>query len=82
MDRPVRRGGGGAARGRRTAGRERAAAARRRGEDGRGRVHHGGGDPVSEPVIDCHVHVFDPGRFPYAAAAYYTAAQIDRLPRR
>ena len=25
-----------------------------------------------EPVIDCHVHVFDPQRFPYAADAHYT----------
>jgi predicted TIM-barrel fold metal-dependent hydrolase len=26
---------------------------------------------VDEPLIDCHVHVFDPDRFPYAADAYY-----------
>ena len=26
---------------------------------------------MDEPVIDCHVHVFDPDRFPYAADAYY-----------
>jgi predicted TIM-barrel fold metal-dependent hydrolase len=26
---------------------------------------------VDEPVIDCHVHVFDPSRFPYAPDAYY-----------
>jgi predicted TIM-barrel fold metal-dependent hydrolase len=26
---------------------------------------------VDEPVIDCHVHVFDPERFPYASDAYY-----------
>ena len=25
-----------------------------------------------EPAIDCHVHVFDPLRFPYAADAWYT----------
>jgi predicted TIM-barrel fold metal-dependent hydrolase len=26
---------------------------------------------VDEPLIDCHVHVFDPDRFPYAPDAYY-----------
>jgi predicted TIM-barrel fold metal-dependent hydrolase len=26
---------------------------------------------VNEPVIDCHVHVFDPVRFPYAPDAWY-----------
>jgi predicted TIM-barrel fold metal-dependent hydrolase len=26
---------------------------------------------VHEPVIDCHVHVFDPVRFPYAPDAWY-----------
>jgi predicted TIM-barrel fold metal-dependent hydrolase len=26
---------------------------------------------VDEPLIDCHVHVFDPERFPYAPDAYY-----------
>jgi predicted TIM-barrel fold metal-dependent hydrolase len=26
---------------------------------------------VDQPVIDCHVHVFDPVGFPYAADAYY-----------
>ncbi len=26
---------------------------------------------VSETFIDCHVHVFDPARFPYAADAWY-----------
>ena len=26
---------------------------------------------MSDPVIDCHVHVFDPVRFPYAPDAYY-----------
>lgn len=24
-----------------------------------------------DKIIDCHVHVFDPARFPYAADAYY-----------
>ena len=24
-----------------------------------------------EPIVDCHVHVFDPARFPYAADAWY-----------
>ena len=26
---------------------------------------------MEQPVIDCHVHVFDPVRYPYAADAYY-----------
>jgi predicted TIM-barrel fold metal-dependent hydrolase len=26
---------------------------------------------VDEPLIDCHVHVFDPARFPYAPGAWY-----------
>ena len=26
---------------------------------------------MDEPLIDCHVHVFDPDRLPYAADAYY-----------
>jgi predicted TIM-barrel fold metal-dependent hydrolase len=26
---------------------------------------------MSDPVIDCHVHVFDPARFPYAPDAHY-----------
>ena len=26
---------------------------------------------MPEPVVDCHVHVFDPDRFPYAPDAYY-----------
>ena len=26
---------------------------------------------MDEPVIDCHVHVFDPDRFPYAPDAWY-----------
>jgi predicted TIM-barrel fold metal-dependent hydrolase len=28
--------------------------------------------PAPEPRIDCHVHVFDPLRFPYAADTWYT----------
>jgi predicted TIM-barrel fold metal-dependent hydrolase len=28
----------------------------------------------SEPKIDCHVHVFDPARFPYRADTHYTPA--------
>jgi len=33
---------------------------------------------TTEPVIDCHVHVFDPARFPYAPDAWYhpTAAEL------
>ena len=27
--------------------------------------------PLPEPAIDCHVHVFDPQRFPYARDAWY-----------
>lgn len=27
--------------------------------------------PLCEPAIDCHVHVFDPLRFPYASDAWY-----------
>jgi predicted TIM-barrel fold metal-dependent hydrolase len=36
---------------------------------------------VGEPVIDCHVHVFDPVRFPYAEDAYYvpTGAETGTL---
>ena len=36
---------------------------------------------MSEPLIDCHVHVFDPDRFPYAADAYYvpTGAETGTL---
>jgi predicted TIM-barrel fold metal-dependent hydrolase len=42
---------------------------------------------TSEPAIDCHVHVFDPLRFPYAADAWYcpepaetgTAAQLSQV---
>jgi hypothetical protein len=37
---------------------------------GPGRLRGGAGQ-VDEPLIDCHVHVFDPDRFPYAADAYY-----------
>jgi len=40
-----------------------------------------------EPAIDCHVHVFDPSRFPYAADTWYrpgpsetgTAAQLGQV---
>jgi len=40
-----------------------------------------------EPAIDCHVHVFDPSRFPYATDTWYrpgpsetgTAAQLGRV---
>ena len=43
--------------------------------------------PPCEPAIDCHVHVFDPLRFPYAADAWYlpvpaetgTAAQLGQV---
>ena len=31
-------------------------------------------DVFSEPKIDCHVHVLDPGRFPYAADTHYRPA--------
>jgi predicted TIM-barrel fold metal-dependent hydrolase len=36
---------------------------------------------VGEPLIDCHVHVFDPERFPYAPDAYYvpTGAETGTL---
>lgn len=39
-----------------------------------------------EPKIDCHVHVFDPARFPYADDTYYRPAGADlgtpaQLPR-
>jgi predicted TIM-barrel fold metal-dependent hydrolase len=30
--------------------------------------------PPAHPVIDCHVHVFDPARFPYADDAFYRPA--------
>lgn len=41
----------------------------------------------AHPVIDCHVHVFDPARFPYADDAFYrpaggeiaTAAQLGHV---
>jgi predicted TIM-barrel fold metal-dependent hydrolase len=29
------------------------------------------------PIIDCHVHVFDPARFPYAADAWYLPAPAE-----
>jgi predicted TIM-barrel fold metal-dependent hydrolase len=32
------------------------------------------GDDVDEPVVDCHVHVFDPARFPYAPDTFYAPA--------
>ena len=43
--------------------------------------------PTTEPRIDCHVHVFDPARFPYAADTFYrpaggeiaTVTQLDQL---
>ena len=31
-------------------------------------------DDVDEPVVDCHVHVFDPARFPYAPDTFYAPA--------
>jgi predicted TIM-barrel fold metal-dependent hydrolase len=31
-------------------------------------------DIESEPKVDCHVHVFDPARFPYAADTFYRPA--------
>ena len=31
-------------------------------------------DILSEPKIDCHVHVLDPARFPYAADTHYRPA--------
>ena len=33
--------------------------------------------PNEEPKIDCHVHVFDPARFPYAADAWYLPAAAE-----
>lgn len=33
--------------------------------------------PTTEPRIDCHVHVFDPARFPYAADAWYTPSPAE-----
>jgi predicted TIM-barrel fold metal-dependent hydrolase len=33
---------------------------------------------IGEPKIDCHVHVFDPARFPYAADAAYRPAGGER----
>jgi predicted TIM-barrel fold metal-dependent hydrolase len=43
--------------------------------------------PSREPLIDCHVHVLDPARFPYSAEAWYlpvpaetgTPAQLDHV---
>lgn len=32
---------------------------------------------ATEPGIDCHVHVFDPQRFPYAADAWYTPSPAE-----
>lgn len=32
---------------------------------------------LHEPTIDCHVHVFDPQRFPYAADAWYLPAPAE-----
>jgi predicted TIM-barrel fold metal-dependent hydrolase len=41
---------------------------------------------VGEPLIDCHAHVFDPARFPYAPDAYYVptgpeTGTVDQLRR-
>lgn len=33
--------------------------------------------PTTEPRIDCHVHVFDPARFPYAADTWYTPSPAE-----
>lgn len=33
--------------------------------------------PVSQPKIDCHVHVFDPARFPYAPDTFYRPSGHD-----
>ncbi len=33
-----------------------------------------GSDPISEPKIDCHVHVLDPARFPYNPDTHYAPA--------
>lgn len=33
--------------------------------------------PAAEPRIDCHVHVFDPVRFPYAADTWYTPSPAE-----
>ena len=33
------------------------------------------------PLIDCHVHVFDPVRFPDAPDAWYLPIGADRRPR-
>lgn len=35
------------------------------------------GTPTTEPRIDCHVHVFDPARFPYAADTWYTPSPAE-----
>ena len=41
---------------------------------------------MDEPVVDCHVHVFDPVRFPYASDAWYVptgpeTGTVDQLRR-
>jgi predicted TIM-barrel fold metal-dependent hydrolase len=35
---------------------------------------------MDEPVIDCHTHVFDPARFPYAPDAYYVPTGAETGP--
>ena len=41
------------------------------------------GIPVPRGACDCHVHVFDPARFPYAPDRTYTpgAATVEELDR-
>ncbi|KQP43162.1 amidohydrolase [Pseudorhodoferax sp. Leaf274] len=33
--------------------------------------------PATPPIVDCHVHVFDPERFPYAADTWYRPAPAE-----
>ena len=35
---------------------------------------------TAHPVVDCHVHVFDPARFPYADDAVYRPAGAEIAP--